>query len=419
VHRPAFIGRIGFVSIVALLVFSCTHRPAEPQFNNPFDPENAAGDPFRLTAQYATSSVSLHWSAPPVAGITDYKVLRSLQQSGGSYDVVGVVPATAAARQTTTDTKFKRNRINYYKVLAMHGSDINLESQVVAAGVFAPATVTIRRSTTAVGDSTVASRQSHLTLRSNFGDSVDVASTVDFASAQRFAATDTNTIIPWDLGPASGRGEKKRVFARMRSGGVTSPAVHDSAFADLTAKVKIVGAVINDTLVVRAVGTGFTRLRSVAPPDSLELAPWQVNPHPDQIDSIEVLVVLQSASLAPFVVHAEVESDFGFTRRYDLPATPLSVDTLGLTFTINNGNPTTANPLVTIVSTAKHATQMRFSENPDFTGVAWQPFQGTSHFTLVSTAGVHRVYGIFRNPFEPLGFPVSKFIELVVGTSSP
>ncbi len=423
-QRRPFIARIAFVAIAALLLFSCTRRPAEPQFNNPFDPATGGGDPFRLTAEYTTLGVvALTWHAPPVTGITDYHIRRSVQPAG-PYTVT-VIPATAAAVQITTDAKFARNRTNYYRVLAFNGHDINAESQVVAATVSPPAKLTILRTTTAFNDSTVPSRQARLVLRSNFGDSVEVASTRSFLASQRFAATDTNTIIPWDLGAASARHARLRVFARMHASGVVSTEiVGDSALADLTAKVRLVGAVINDTLIVRANGLGFTRLRAVGPGDSLELAPWLANPHPERTDSIEVRVVLQNNSLAPFVVRAEAESDFGFTRRYDLPAVPLSVDTLGLTFTINNaaghtaGDAETTHPDVFIVSTAKNATQMRFSESTDFTGVPWQPFRTTSTFTLLDTAGTHRVYGIFRNPFEPHGFAVSKSIVLLAHSSA-
>jgi len=72
--------------IAALLLggLGCTEPPADPVYDNPFDPETP-GDPFQLTAQLEGAGVRLIWQPVDVPGLARYVVLRSDAPDDGYF----------------------------------------------------------------------------------------------------------------------------------------------------------------------------------------------------------------------------------------------------------------------------------------------------------------------------------------------
>jgi formylglycine-generating enzyme required for sulfatase activity len=100
---------------------------------------------------------------------------------------------------------------------------------------------------------------------------------------------------------------------------------------------------------------------------------------------------------------------FGFRCARSLPAglTPTLTS-----FAINGGDASTTNRTVTLDNTASGApTACMASENPFFTGAAWQPYAQAPSFTLSATAGVKTVYFKVRNAVGQESVPLSDSID--------
>jgi hypothetical protein len=394
----------------AVLQGACSKRPEKPPFDNPFGP--GSGDPFRLTARYTASGIALSWERPPVGGLVSYDVQHSLQ-SGAGFDRVGQVQAGDRTSHAFVHTGFARNRTNYYKLIAVRDDGgRSLESAVAATPVEAPPELVIRDED---GDGRSESRHVWLELRSDRGDTVEIAPTSDFAAASRCAIAAGTTEIAWDLGPADSLGTVKYVWARVRDGAEVSPAMVDSATADFAPTIQLAsGTAVIDTLVaVRVSAVGWDSVQLARSSADLPGAPWFRNPaSSDSLRSLDVGFVLRGGALAPQAILSRIVSDFGFDRRDSLAVVPAAVGTPA--FTLDGGALVTTDTRVAVVSTTPNASEMRFSESPSFTGVPWVAFRDTTEFVLSSSPGTKTVYGIFRNAFEPAGKGSLQVITLLV-----
>jgi hypothetical protein len=398
---------LGLTGLATLLVLACTRRPDEAAFDNPFDPNGSGGDPFRVTAQVVGSNVAVGWRAAGVPGLTRYAVLRSLSATTG-FGQIGEAPVTDNRPQYVfQDTGYARNRTNYYKIRAYRNAEASLDSRVAAAGVFAPPQIAI------LGD-TLFARAATLRLRTDVGDTVEVADTNTFADSRRFVITGAAVLVPWDLAPAAGAGVKARVHARVWTAGVPGVAIADSAVVAFRPRVAFTDtAVVELDVVVRSRGVGLAAMRAATSRAGLAAAPWIDNPRtPAALDSIDIAFLLPPG-FAPVRFFAENRSDFGFTRIDSLLAIPRAVAPAGIT--LDGGAATTPDPEIVITASARYATEMRFSESPDFTGVPWRPFAIVSTFTLSPAPGAKTVYAVFRNGVDGVGRAASASITLLGG----
>ena len=106
------------------------------------------------------------------------------------------------------------------------------------------------------------------------------------------------------------------------------------------------------------------------------------------------------------------ESDFGFARQRALVLSPV-LEVQSATMEIEGGEEFTFVREVMIVSDAEGAGYMRFSEDPAFSGVAFQSYADTTTFTLSAGAGEKLVYGQYVNPWDPSGRGTSAGITLL------
>jgi hypothetical protein len=372
--------------LAAAFVPGCAQKPDAPAWTNPFDP--AGVNPFNLTARATGTSVILIWSRPAFTDIVAFEVLRSLDNQ--NFDLLG---DTAATLTSYSDISYAPNRVNYYKVRARNaaGGVSGISRQVSAAGLAYP------RLEIAGGAQSTPTRHVTLSIVTAAGDSLELADNAAFAGALRLVAsiTDTN-FVAWDLGAATANDQRKRVWLRVKSGTAYSLVTRDSLETSFRPDLQIHARPA--TLATRrltlniAGGGGATRLRFAPTRADLPAATWAA---PDSLVTGHIWFTgeVLGAAPAPQWLYGEFESDFGFTFVDSLLCLPDSLNTAS--FQLAGGASYCVTPTVLLTSIAV-ATEMRFGENPDFSGVPWRAWTPATEYTF-SLPGVKLVYGQFRN----------------------
>ncbi len=386
--RPAATA-VALLAIVALaLVPGCARKPAPPAWNNPFDPAGE-GDSFNVRAVISGNSVFVFWDAPAFDDIAAYEVWRSLDNVG--FDLAG---ETTGATQYA-DTGYSPGRANYYVVRARNAAgEVSGTSRVVAARADAPPVLEI-----AAGAARIGTRHAILTLRTDLGDTLEVAATRDFAASQRFAVTPGDTtFVAWDLGPATANGQRRHVWARARSGAFLSAAGHDSVETNYVPDLRVSGqpaTVVSRTLdLAIAAAAGTVQMRFAGSRAGLDAAT------PVAPDSLVGSVawyrgLLLTADPAPQWLFGRFDSDFGYAVVDSLLCTPH--DLAGYAgFELAGGADVTPVSVVELTC-PRGPTEMRFAESPDLSDVHWRPWAAASACTLSAGPGRKVVYGQFRN----------------------
>lgn len=367
------------------LLGGCTERPAAPVWNNLFDPAGPnGGDPFRVVAIQSGNRVTVSWTKPAVRDLDAFEILRSANNV--AYVLAGEVAPTVTA---FIDTAPAPNAPNYYKVRArdLYGAT-SAVSHIAPAYILTPPFVLVGE-----GGAVTPTRHVVLTLRTTAGDSAQVAATSDFAGALAFPALSGGVefFAPWDLGPAAANGEEKELFVRITTGGVLSPVARREVVVQFRPDLQLGGSpptVASRTLTVTiAPPAGVAQMRFALSRAGLAGAPWLPG-------AAQHMGELLGPEPAPQRLFGQFLGDFGFAWIDSVQAVPDNLATAS--FELAGGAPTTTQRLVPLVSGAV-ATQMRFSELPDFTELPWQAYADTSIFLLSEAGGVKIVYGQFRN----------------------
>lgn len=384
-----FFGAV-LVALAAVLCWSCAARPDKKAFDNPFDPTAPdGGDPFAVLALPSGNNVTVTWTAPNIGGISAYEILHSLDGTTFSLPEGWEVPGTITV---FVDTMPAPNALNYYKVRALDAlGNASAASRVTAAAVLAPPYLTINGVATQTP-----TRYVTLAVRTVVGDSVHVAATRTFTDALSFPALagDDPFTLAWDLGDAAANGIWKHVYLRVKTGGSLSPTAHDSIRTQFRPDLQVRGlpaTVASRTLTVTITPhAGVARMRFASTRADLATAAWVAG-----ADTLRDQFLTEVGQVQK--IFGEFESDFGYTALDSVQVTPDGL--AAATFRLAGGAPTTTTLTVPVNSTAV-ATQMRFSEIPDFTALPWQTYAATSDFELSAGAGLKVVYGQFRNDWH-------------------
>jgi hypothetical protein len=371
--------------LAAAFVPGCAQKPDASAWTNPFDP--AGVDPFNLTARATATSITLTWSRPTFTDIAAYEVLRSLDNQAFT-----VLDETATATRYV-DLSAAPNRINYYKVRARNtaGEVSGVSRQVSVASLAYP------RLEIAGGALNTPTRHVTLSVVTAAGDSLELADNATFFGALRLVASTTDTnFVAWDLGAATANDQSKHVWLRVKSGTAYSLVVRDSVETSFRPDLQILARPA--TLTTRRLtlditdGVGATRLRFAPTHGELRDADWA---EPDSLVAGHIWFTgeVLGAAPAPQWLYGEFKSDFGFTFVDSLLCLPDSLNTAS--FQLAGGASYCVTPTVLLTSVAA-ATEMRFGESPDFSGVPWRAWTPATEYTF-SLPGVKLVYGQFRN----------------------
>jgi len=393
---------------VAAVLASCGKDPAEPVYDNPFDPDAATGgDAFQLQGGYqaGVQYVRLTWHQLQGHGIIVYRVLHATSNVETEYRTIFERAASARDTMVQIHENPVPTQTNYYKIQALdEDENFTLLSNVVAVPVDVPPRVTI-----GAGDAFARQRYDTVTVKVAGYDSVVIADDPDFtAPATRTArlAVDADSVaafVDWDLGPATGNGDSVRVFAagyRDLGGAVV---------ASETTRVKLTVRVQPDftlpggatTVASRAVdlviardGTGVDSMRFASSRAELPQAPWRAGG-----PLYEGYLLVDTPQ--PQRVYGEFLNFFGFSLIDSLTAEPDDL-TDATTRLLLPGNRIVVDPVVTVVSDAV-ATHMRMSTVSNFADADWVAYADTTTFDLGTDPGLRTVYTQFRNEWYESG----------------
>lgn len=371
------------------LLGGCENTPAEPVFDNIFDPAGPGdGDPLNLFASLGDTAIILNWVQPQGYGISYYEISHSLNPFD-TYQIVGTVEQSTSGAGLFLYPRPTPTATHYFKIQAFDadGRYTQISDQAPAVRSTPP------RVTIGSGSGKTASRFITLNVLVSAGDSLRISNHRDFSDEVRVAVDEAGVVqaIPWLL-PMAARNDTTltvRVLAFPWTGAADTAAV--GVKVDFTPDFTVAGSPA--TVASRAVtlnitpSTGLIFMRFAVPGESLEDQPW-VHGADDH-----ALTLADDAN--PQTVLGEFLGDFGFSYSASLTVTP---DLLtGASFSLDlPENRVTLLPAVTVLPDAA-ATRMRFSESLDFGGAPWVDYAATAQVTLSPTAGRKIIYGQFGN----------------------
>lgn len=391
--RRLLIALLGLAGLVA-----CTTPPAEPDYDNPFDP-GTPGDPFQLTATLEGAGIRLIWEPVEIPGLARYVVLRSDSPDDGFFPT-DTQPQVVGDNLLTTilDTDYIPNAPNFYKVRAVGpGETLTALSRTVAVGVTPPPLVSLAGAAEAT-----ATRFVMLEARTGFGVALEIANQEDFSDAQSFDVTEPNEVITtaWTLPTVEHPDSNLVVYVRADQGGTFSATGTWDVDVAFQPRPVLVGgnplSVLDSLVTVQWDDEGLVRFRLAASRDGLEVEPWQ------PADSLAIRA-LDPTDFDPQTVFGQFEGDFGYTTIDSLVLTPESQPSVLTGLVLSGGDSTTVESTILVEVQGTDIAYLRLSEDPAFTGVDWVPFESPIEFELSPGAGRKTVYARARHAWDPVG----------------
>lgn len=377
------------LAALAALLAGCESRPAEPAYDNPWDPDGPlGGDALQVRAAAADTVIYVTWNQPQGQGITFYVVSHTLD-AGGEWVEVGEVEHRAGAINNSFPYVHPEpTRIHYFRVQAFTDDDFSIVSYGrIAAVMSTPAVVPVPEGKTR------ASRYVDLEITVTEGDFLRLANDTLFTDADTVAvaALGEPQLVTWDQGPLPANTAYSVHVQAFGADGRRSPR----AKLDFTANFGPVHSVAGKpaTIASRAVDLvvpteGVVAMRFALSSEGLADAPWQA-----PADTVRGFMIAESAN--PQRIWAEFEGDQGYNTTPSILVTPdnLAAASFALDVPANRVIP---GPAVAAVNTAV-ATRMRFAEFPDLTAVPWQPYLRRADLVLSAGEGRKVVYAQFAN----------------------
>lgn len=388
-NRQTALPVLAIAVVILAVMVGCESSPTRQHQGNPFDPAgDTGGDALQVGATIGTNKIFLTWQQPQDLGITEYVVFHGNSRDG-TYEQLATVNATTAAQGSYTYEYPDPTRTHWFKVQARNSDGgFSLNSLAVAAAATMGPTVVVGDTVTSL-----ATRFPEFTVTATLGDSLLVGQDEDFTNAWRFAQTGPGlpTVFSLDLGPAAAT-DTFRFYVKAFD------ANTESAYTELTLPVRFqpthtlvdasanrLATRVNDLAIS---SLGVIQMRFAASEAGLATAAWV--PGADVYPGYEL-----SDSANAQEIWGEYEGDFGFTSTRKLTVRP---DLLtSATFQLNlPSNRIVSTPIVTAQLSAA-ATEVRISENPDFSLVPWRAFTDTTHVQLSAGEGTKTVYCQYRN----------------------
>lgn len=371
-----------------VLFGGCESNPAEPVYDNPWDPDGPdGGDALQVRAAAQDTVINVTWNQPQSQGILLYVVSHTLD-TGGEWEDLGEVDQTTAPVGFFAYRNPSPSQVHYFQVQAFTEDNFSIVGNGRTGAALAPP-----RMVPATGAKTRASRFIDLLITVNEGDSLRLADNDTFAGDTTIAVVSLGEpqIVHWDLGPGAANAAFKVHVKAFETGGYPSPAASLGFTAAFGPHHYVAGKPA--TVASRGIDLvvpieGVTAMRFAMNSDDLALAPWLA-----PADTVHGVMLAESAN--PQQIHGEYQGDFGYNTTYALTVTPATL--ASVTFVLDvPANRVIPGPTVRAVSQAV-ATRMRVGESPGFSGVSWQAYNDTTTVTLSPGEGRKVVYAQFRN----------------------
>jgi hypothetical protein len=364
-------------------------HPRCPGYENLFDPDGAnGGDPLQLIAALGDSlKITLAWSQPQGYDIANYEISHSLLPAEG-YMVVGTVPHTTGPGASFTFRGADPTSTNYFRIRAYNsaGSFTNFGSMAQATRITPPLVYLSQ------GGRRVGTRNITLDVTVSRGDSLQIWVKEDPEGATTVGAPAAGEVgsVPFVLPTAT---ENDTVF-NLRVLAFPLAVATDTAKIALTVDFDPAFTVDGDSNAVASLtpellipDQGIVFMRFADTVEGLESQDWSpyAETYPGQLTD----------SANRQVVWGEFMSNFGFSAVASLGLTPDPLT--DATFSIDLGPDNISQSQIVTLLAEAGATEMRYSEDPEFSSLAWLPFAVEHSFTLSPDAGTKTIYGQFRN----------------------
>ncbi len=386
---------LGAIGSVALCLPGCAEDPPRPTFDNPFDPNTPGGaDPLQLRATYADGKVTLTWTPIAGHGIETYVVYWVYLAN--SYELARLDASNGEMTYVVQDPV--PNAVNQYLVRALDASGSGAAiSHVVPAEIAVPPILRLVPPATSVR-----SRRVDLVVRSARGVYVQVDTSRSFATAVEAAIRPDSTAVfaSFDLGPRPSAAARCTVFARAElSGAAGGQDATWSPVGKLVVSISFNPTILRPDststvaepwtdLVISHAAAGVQSVRFAASEARLADAPWR--PGAPLVERVALL-----DTPAPQTLHAELLSEFGFTRRTTLELVGDDLGGAGFALLVpaNRVSPTRR----IAISCDAVATEMRISQYPDFRDAPWRPYADSYEISLQGEPGLFQIFAWFRN----------------------
>lgn len=393
----ALLATLALAATLALLP-GCESTPAEPEYDNPFDPDGPnGGDALQVTAKVTVLGISVGWTQPQGMGITFYRISHR-DDPDGAWEEIGEKDHTTAEFNSFTYADFAPTKTHYFQVQARDDlGNFSLTGYATPGSVDVGPWVQV-----ASGSRNIATRYPEVLFVVTEGESLSVALDSLFSEGRvdTAAGAPGDTIsLAYDLGARFG-GDKLELHS------VAFTGVDFSATTVTPLTVKFEPAfVIVDTpstvatlLVDLLVPTeGVVQMKFANTEADLVTAPWM-----PPAELVEDFMLLDSANAQK--IWGQFDGDFGFiSEAIDLDVVPDPLTDVQFVIDLPDG--VTSATTVPIISRAV-ATEMRISESPDFSAVPWVDYADTTTYEITPEPGTKILHAQYRNDFVQSSFRV-------------
>ncbi|MCP4572549.1 MAG: hypothetical protein GY838_09390 [bacterium] len=374
----------------------CERTPDDPVYGNPFDPESPeGGDGLQVRAEVVGNNIKVSWTHHRNRDIAEYILDHRTDQT---VEWTNLVDTLLNEDNMTLFELWHElpepNRTHYYIVQALTADgEFSLTGYATPAAASAPPLVFA-----GLTNSEIPSRYLDLKIVTGEGDSIRVADNPGFTGAVVVptAAPGDSAYVTWDYG-LHAAGDTFRIYAQSFTDGGYASDVYDSKLTvKFEPEVEVLGGVsagtsiktpyvVNDLVID---SRGVEQMRFAADAAALATAPWipGADVHEDFV--LQATPNIQS-------IWCEFQGDFGFDYTKELQVRADLLTSAGIALMLPT-NRVTTHTRVGVISSAA-ATEMRFTDGPDFTGVPWRPFATPDSVDFTGTPGPVMIYGQFRN----------------------
>jgi hypothetical protein len=384
----------------------CEKSPAEPEYNNPFDPLGPdGGDPLKLMADATNdTTIRLTWNQPQGMGITSYALSTSAYRDSG-YTPIGDKDHTENPTNDFFYKEFAPTSTHWFMIQAFTATEFTITSYANPDSAVAGPRVILGE-----GKGTTATRFVNLEITVTKGEMLRIALDPDFTESLVVIPADASgepTNLTYDLGSAAANNDIKTLHVVSFSDDYESlPSIQD-ARVEFKPAFKVVGdpKTLAEQIVDLTVPVdGVINMRFFAEYADTNTTPW--------VPADTVYYDYELADSAnPQFIRGQFQGDFGFDSLVELEVTPdlLTAAAFNLVFPDSN----IVSESTVIGASQAVATEMRFSEDADFTGVPWIAYQDTTLIQLSPTPGTKIIHAQYRNDWTMSGVLTDYVIHLV------
>lgn len=394
----ALVLALGLPTVFSLLP-GCDKTPAEPEFQNPFDPAGPdEGDPLQVRVEASPvqdNTLQITWNQPQNMGLTHY-VISGTDNLESNWTEIGSKDHTTAPTSNLPYTNpDPPTSTHWFRVQAFAGGNFSITSYAQLDSITVGPRVVLSN-----GGNTTATRFSDLDITVNQGDQLRIALDPTFTDSLMIVpaeAPDVPKTVRIDLGPATRNGETRTVYVVSFADGYESEVSSKTIEVYFHPGFRVDSE--TETLSKRTVDLlvpteGVLDMRFFPEWADTATTPWV--PVADTFTGYEL-----SDSANPQFIRAQFRGDFGFDEEVELQVVPDLLENVTFSLDLEEDH-ITEQSTVTGTSSAV-ATEMRYSESADFTGAPWITYAAEVDINLSPTPGHKVIHVQYRNDWTHSG----------------